>query len=494
MDRKQPNVILIMTDQQRSDTVNALGAHYMITPNIDQLVKKGRAYTHAFSPGATCVTSRAALFTGLYPHNTGVYSFDNWSHQRSWVEDLSENGYHCVNIGKMHIMPIFENIGFHERKIVENKTENFEAQGMHEDDWGWWLRMHGEKRDLLRHETDPLWGEKKNCITWDKDEKLHSDIHTGNLAVEWINSWNPKKPLFMQIGFTGPHEPYDPPERFLNLYRDTQFPERLTREGELDSKPPQHKAHQDFFSSRNNGPSQIDLREASDEEINRIRRHYSAGISLIDEKIGEIIDALGEKGLLENSVVIFTSDHGDNLGDHGMPYKWLMYDSITNVPLVITDFRNPSDDNNLKEDLVSLIDLGPTILDYCNVRIPERLEGINLNGDEKNQHVYCEDNYLIMIRDDDFKMVYYIGQDYGELYDLQKDPHEFTNLWDSSDYLQTRNRLSMNLLAWISRSSYFNKNYKSEASDSRPIRWPEDEAFSYYLHGRPGTMRDRTLN
>jgi len=465
----------------------------MHTPNIDKLVKNGRAYTNAFSPGATCVASRAAVFTGLYPHNTGVYSFDDWSHQRSWVEDLSDNGYHCVNIGKMHIKPLFDNIGFHERKIVENKTEDFESQGLHEDEWGWWLRMHGEQRELLRHVKDPLWKEKKNCITWDKDENLHSDIFIGNMAVEWISHWNQEKPLFMQVGFTGPHEPYDPPQRFLDLYKDTSFPERLISEGELESKPPQHLAHQSFFISQTDGQSQIDLRDATEDDINNLWRHYSAGISMIDEKVGDIISSLEANGLLENTVVIFTSDHGDSLGDHGLPYKWLMYDSMTNIPLVITDFRNPSEGAVISDELVSLIDLGPTILNYCEVEIPERLEGLDLNGKEKNSFVYCEDNYLAMIRDKESKLVYYIGQDYGELYDLQKDPHEFINLWDSADYQQERNSMSMNLLGWISRSCYFNKSYKSNSEGTGAIRWPENEEFKYNLHGRI-SKEDRNKN
>ncbi|MGL1894345.1 MAG: sulfatase-like hydrolase/transferase [Spirochaetaceae bacterium] len=484
MIKKRPNIILIMTDQQRIDTINALGYDYMITPNMDSLIDKGTAYTKAFCPGATCVASRAAMFTGLYSHNSGVYSFDDWSHHRSWVEDLSENSYHCVNIGKMHVKPIFDNIGFHERKVIENKAENYEAQNLHEDEWGWWLTMHGEKRDTALHKTDPDWKQKHNCMVWEKGENLHSDVYTGNLAKEWINNWNQSKPLFMQIGFPGPHDPFDPPERYLKMYDGIEFPQREFVDGELEDKPPQQKAHQTYFRTSNNDQSQINTRDAKDEDIQKIRKHYSANITLIDDKIGEIINALKVKGMLDNTVIILTSDHGDNLGDHKLPYKWLMYDNVTNVPLIIKDFRKPNEPSIINSDLVSLMDLGPTILGYGGIKIPNRLEGINLNSDSQNKYVFCEDNYLIMIRDKDYKLVYYIDQTYGELYDLNKDHKEFNNLFDNSEYSKIKNRMILDLLAWFSKSCYFNKTYKSRAADDTKVRWPGAADFENYLHGK----------
>ena len=490
MEKKNPNIVLIITDQQRFDTIKALGYDYMITPHMDKLIEKGTAYTKAFCPGATCVSSRAALFTGLYPHNSGVYSFDDWSHQRSWVQDLADHDYHCVNIGKMHVKPNYDNIGFHERRVVENKGEDYKAQGIHEDEWGWWLRMNGEERELSLQKKDTHWKEKNNCMVWDKDEKLHSDVFTGNMATQWIDTWNEDKPFFLEIGFPGPHDPFDPPQRYLDMYDGVEFPARKYSEGELENKPPQQLAHQKWFRASQESQTVINTRDATDEDIHKIRKHNCANVTMIDDKIGEIVESLRKKGVLDNTIIILTSDHGDNLGDHKLPFKWLMYDSITNIPLVVTDFRKDQSEAVFNNDLVSLMDLGPTILNYGGIDIPQRLEGINLNSDDKNKYVFCEDNYLIMIRDENYKFVYYIDQPYGELYDLQKDPDEFFNLFDDSEYSDIKNRLILDLLAWMSKSCYFNKSYKSRASKEAFIRWPGDEDFENYLHGRARFVKE----
>jgi len=487
MNQKKPNIVFIMTDQQRLDTISSLGCGYMHTPHLDRLTENGTSYTNAFCSGATCVSSRASLFTGLYPHNTGVYSFDNWSHQASWVQDLRDGGYYCANVGKMHIKPDFENIGFHEQRPVENKMENFALEGGGEDDWGWWLRLHGMERELNLHKTEPGWEESLNCRVWPYEENLHPDIFTGDLADAWIGSYNREEPFFLQIGFPGPHEPYDPPERFLKLYENQDnFPPQIAGENELNGKPPQQTAHQEFFRTVDN-PSRIDTAELSGEDVRKMRRYYSANISLIDEKIGQILDRLEETGQLENTVVIFTSDHGDNLGDHHLPYKWLMYDSIVKIPLIIADFRNPPAEKTVSGDLASLIDIGPTVLDYAGLPSPSYLEGRSLTpgNSAEPEYVFCEDNYLTMIRSHDFKMVYYLGQESGELYDLKKDPGELNNLWDREDHRPVREELKSSLLGWLAESVYMNKNYRSRNTSGQPIRHPRDPRFGNRLHGGP---------
>ncbi len=122
MSQERPNIILIMTDQQRFDTIQAWGNDHKVTPNIDRLVADGLSFRQAYCPGATCVASRAATFTGMYAHNTGAYTFDDWSQHETWIHDLANNGYYCVNIGKMHIMPTHAPGGFDERIVVENPT------------------------------------------------------------------------------------------------------------------------------------------------------------------------------------------------------------------------------------------------------------------------------------------------------------------------------------------------------------------------------------
>lgn len=493
-DRVKPNIVLIMTDQQRYDTIGAAGFDHMITPNLDKLAQEGTQFHRAYCPGATCIASRAAIFTGMYPHNTGVYSFDKWSHHLTWVEDLASNGYHCVNLGKMHIEPLYAGGGFDERRVVENKAAKFLERRRPSDEWSNFLLDHGMKRPNDRHRTDPDWLKKHNAIEWEFEERFHSDVYVGNMACNWLKQWDQLQPLFLQIGFPGPHEPYDPPKRYLDLYDHADIPDPVYAVGELERKPPQHKALQEHFKHTKVEESVIHMEQASDDDIKRMRKHYYANITLIDDMIGNIIGILRDKGMLDNTVLLFTTDHGDNLGDHKLAYKWLMYDTVTRVPFIVKDFRAASEGAATVSDvheLVSLIDIGPTVLTYAGCELPSYLEGVPLqnyingkNHEDPYPYVFCEDNYMIMMRSKTHKLVYYIGQPYGELYDLENDPWELHNLWDAGDLAGVKLQMKEDLLDWLGKSCYFNGRYKSERSKRYAMRYPDHPDFGNKLQGR----------
>lgn len=490
-----PNIVLIMTDQQRFDTIKAWGAEHMITPNMDALASRSVAFKQAYCPGATCVASRAAIFTGMYAHNTGAYTFDNWAHQRNWVQDLAEAGYWCANIGKMHFEPMQHRGGFHERVIVENPTMVVPAQGGADDDWGYHLKRNGIERPVDRHKTDPQWMDYLQAVPWHHEPQYHSDIFIKDSAVGWIKDYRGTKPFFLQIGFTGPHEPWDALPRHLDLYRAVEPPQPIWREGELADNPPQHTAIRDFHASADH-ESRIDLQGASKEQIDNMRRAYYAKITLVDECLGEVMSALEARDLLNNSYIIFCSDHGEMLGDHHMVYKWLMYDCITHVPLMIAPPASISATNDVP-DLVSLIDIGPTVLDIAGVDCPTYLEGRSLrpyleNGSvETRDYVFSEDNYLTMIRSQTHKLIYYTGQeDIGELYDLQADPNELHNQWDNPNYQSVRQELTLALLKWLARSTYHTAGYKQgERHYQRRFPTPEDSN----LHGIPAATPPQNM-
>lgn len=482
---ERPHIILIMTDQQRWDTLAAWGDDHMITPHMDRLAKEGVSFRQAYCPGATCVASRAAIFTGMYAHNTGAYSFQPWADHRNWVQDLADHGYWCVNIGKMHFIPRDVPGGFHERVIVENPTNKTHVSGGADDDWGRYLRLHGQERPNDRNQTDPAWLDKHQGVPWHLAEQFHSDVFIGDSTVSWIDGYQGEQPIFLMAGFTGPHEPWDPLPRHLDLYRGKAMPPTFAREGELDEKPPQHRAHQEFHASTSH-ESQIDLRGASQEQIAEMKRHYCAKITTVDEQIGRVLDALERRGWLQNSLLIFCSDHGELLGDHGLAYKWLMYDPIVHVPLII---RHPGSVASPSQvtDLVSLMDLGPTILQAAGVDIPAYLEGCSLQpylqGEpiQPRSAVFCEDNYQIMMRSPTHKLVYYAGQEMGELYDMQTDPHELYNLWNQPQHAALRDSLKLRLLDWLAASTYFNAGYRQNRSRQYELRWPGDG--NAHLHG-----------
>jgi arylsulfatase A-like enzyme len=461
----QPNIIFIITDQQRSDTIQATGADWMITPNLDRLAEGAVAFERAFCCAATCIASRSALFTGMYAHNTGVYTFNRWEHHRTWLHDFRDAGYYLTNIGKMHQRDA--QMAFHERFIVENKSSRLKY-----DQWNRYLWISG--LDVpKRIDSIPDWPKQLNAVEWPHDEMYHSDVFTGNAAISFIERWDQRAPLFLQIGFPGPHEPYDPPGRFLELYKDVSMPGRIFEPGELDSKPPEQKQFKTHFE-HNNYDNSIDFTAASRADIDRMRRHYCANMTAIDEKIGQIMAALDAKGMLENAIIVFTSDHGDNLGDHDLPYKWFMYDSVTNIPLMI---RTPRTVGRIDQSLFSQIDIGPTLLELAGIPLPSRLDGRSRlarieDGDTSDapETVYAQENHLVMVRTQAHKLVYYIDQPYGELYDLMADPKELRNLYDDPESKSIRGELEARLFAWLAHSTYHNSGYKNHSDPMYRVR------------------------
>ena len=222
----RPNIILIITDQQRFDTIAALGFDYMETPHLDRMVREGVSFTNCHITAPSCAPARASLFTGYYPHTTGILkNGDRWT--RSWVENLSASGYHSVNVGKMHTSPFETSLGFHERYVVENKDRYLEGR-YYFDEWDKALRARGlvkQQRVLYRQRAD--YGDSLGAFDWELPEDLHSDMFVGDFATWWVrNKPKPDGPLFLQVGFPGPHPPYDPTPCFSQNYLEKNYPSK----------------------------------------------------------------------------------------------------------------------------------------------------------------------------------------------------------------------------------------------------------------------------
>jgi arylsulfatase A-like enzyme len=324
MQDSRPNILFIITDQQRYDTISAQGFPYVDTPNIDRLIHEGVCFTNNFVTSASCGPSRASLFKGYYPHTTGIYrNADLWQH--SWIENLADAGYYCVNIGKMHTSPYETSLGFHERFVVENKDRYLEGRYFF-DRWDLALQANGyvkPQRELFRKRPD--YKKRLGAFEWELPEELHSDFFVGDLATWWIRTKPKTEPLFLQIGFPGPHPPYDPIPRYLEPYMNRDLKILETTREELDALPPPQKAC-NVHNTEVDHDSIAWTLNPTKEQIHRVRAHYLANVTMIDEKVGQILTTLEEEGYLENTVVIYTSDHGDGLGDHGRIQKWCMYD------------------------------------------------------------------------------------------------------------------------------------------------------------------------
>ncbi|MCY4118357.1 MAG: sulfatase-like hydrolase/transferase [Caldilineaceae bacterium] len=467
----RPNIVLIVTDQQRFDTIAALGFDFMETPNLDRLVREGVSFTNCHITAPSCAPARASLFTGYYPHTTGILkNGDRWT--RSWVENLSASGYHCVNVGKMHTTPFETPLGFHERYVVENKDRYLEGR-YYFDEWDKALRARGhvkQQRELYRRRED--YGESLGAFDWELPADLHSDNFVGDFAAWWLRCKpKPDGPLFLQVGFPGPHPPYDPTPDFAGRYLQKDLPIQPVTAEEIAGQPPPFQEMRQH-NSQVDHDSVVHLLEPTPQQRQRQRAYYLANVSMIDEKIGELLQALEEKGYLEDAVVIFTSDHGDCLGDHGHSQKWTMYDTITRVPAIVWAPGRFTPGRSL-DQLCSLFDFGPTILELAGLNVPDEFEAASLlpalegRTWQGRDAVFAEHSrdgllptdYMTMVRTAEWKLVHFLDEPFGQLFDLASDPHEIHNLWDDPIHTGQKQELLERLLAWRIRSGLNAKDW-----------------------------------
>ena len=262
---------------------------------------------------------------------------------------------------------------------------------------------------------------------------------------------NTGRPWFFSFNCFAPHHPFDPPKEFLDRYDPDEMPLPKTREGELDLKPTFQQLDAEWA---HNSPGEFHTGAMTDQDRREVCAAYYAMCEHIDHEVGRILDALDESGQAENTVVIFMSDHGEMLGDHGLYFKGPhFYDEAIRVPLVMRwsgRFRK----NTKSDELVELIDLAPTLLDAAGIdEPPDRMQGRSLmpvlTGENRTdaphqprEHVYCEyfnawthsNAYASMVRTRKEKIVVYHGTDQGEYYDLENDPDEFANRFKDPNY------------------------------------------------------------
>jgi len=465
-DPARPNIVFIITDQQRFDTIAALGHPHVLTPNLDRLVNEGVTFTNCHVSAPSCAPSRASLFTALYPHTTGILrNADSWKH--SWIENLADSGYRCVNVGKMHSYPYHAPLGFHERYVVENKDRYLEER-YYFDEWDKALKARGkvkQQREQYRERAD--YKECLGAFTWEEDEDLQSDNFVGDTATWWIDSYPKTEPLFLQIGFPGPHPPYDPTPKWRDHYMaiKDELPLLDVGDEEMEKLPRAFKELRAHNAEIDHDSVHMPL-EPTEEQRRRQRAYYLANVSMIDEKIGEIMESLDRKGYLDNTVIVFTSDHGDCLSDHGMSQKWTMYDTIMKMPLIVWG-PGRFEGGRTVDGLCQQFDIAPALLELAGATPPKVMEAKSLlpaleGGEwEPRDFVYAEHikdgildgtEYMSMVRDDRWKLVHFIGEDEGQLFDLDHDPDEVVNLWGEEAHREKKAELLHQLLEWRTRS------------------------------------------
>jgi arylsulfatase A-like enzyme len=472
----RPNVVLINTDQQRFDTIGALGFEHIDTPNLDRLVEEGVAFTECHITAPLCVPSRASLFTGYYPHTTGIFSNDDeWRH--SWIQLLAAAGYYCVNVGKMHTNPYEVPMGFDERYVVENKDRYHAGRRplpggrFYWDEWDKALQARGlvkPQRDLYRRYED--YEERLGAFEWPLPEDAHPDVFVGDLATRWLDlKPQPAEPLFLEVGFPGPHPPFDPVERYAEEYLGRDLPEPAVTEADLANQPPPLRARRESDRDSDSLVHQVD---PPAEARHRQRAYYYANVAMIDEQVGEIVDALERNGY-DDTVVLFTSDHGEAMGDHGQSQKGTMYDCVTNVPLIAWA-PDHFEGGRTVDGLCQLMDIGPTLLELAGVDVPAQFEAESLlpalRGEEwaGRGYVYAEQPPQTMVRSEDWKLVHFRDEEYGQLFDLHADPDELVDRWDDPDAAEKRRELLEQLREWHVGSGFDVQDWAKPYREAAP--------------------------
>lgn len=474
----RPNIVMIITDQQRFDTIGALGHDFANTPTLDRMVQEGVAFDQAYITAPACAPSRASLFTGLYPHTNGVMSNDQmWTH--SWVEDLNASGYRCVNVGKMHTYPYEQPVGFHERHVVENKDRATPRLPFFLDNWDKALWTHGlEKptRATLCDRDD--YRESLGAFVWELPPALHADNFVGDLACEWLRRYPLERgPFFLEVGFPGPHPPYDPTPEAIENQPCVRMPLPIRDQRDIDSLPEPLKAVRDYHLA-NDHDAIVHLEHSTDEQAQRQRDFYMANVTMIDHQVGQLIATLEEQGVLDNTVIIFTSDHGDILQEHGLSQKWNMYDPVVRVPCIIWAPGLQLAQGVVHDKLVSLLDIAATVLELAKVEVPAWFEAESLVPalyDSNNWHgreaVFAEHgrdrhmpatDLMTMIRSGEYKLVCFAGTDEGQLFNLPDDPNEIHNLWDDPEHGDIKSQLLRKISDWRASSDVRTSGWKAQ--------------------------------
>ena len=434
-----PNILWICTDQQRYDTIRALGNEHINTPNIDRLVREGTAFTHAFCQSPICTPSRASFLTGMYPSTVHGCSNGNdyWAGAAPLVTKLlaDEAHYDCGLAGKLHLA------GAHGR-IEPRGDDGYRVFHWSHDSRDQWPEGHAYA-DWVRAQGQVLAELREDMVSLPPE--LHQTTWCADKAIEFMREER-EEPWLMSVNIFDPHSPFDPPQEYLDRYDPAALPDPL-----WSDKDPQ--AHERL--GRVDGAASIDLGRAKE-----VLAAYYAMIELIDDNVGRMLSALEESGQRENTLVIFTSDHGELAGDHQLVGKGCrFYECLVRVPLICS-WPGQISAGAVSDALVELVDIAPTLLELVGVTAPAKMQGRSLwplltgaatghrdfvrseyyralNPDAPGRE-HLQGSYATMIRDRRYKLVCYHDRAMGEFFDLEADPGEFDNLWDDPDYAEVR--------------------------------------------------------
>ncbi len=442
--RERPNILLLMADQWRMDCTGIYGNPHIKTPNLDRLGEQGVCFRNAYSTTPTCIPARSALLTGMGPWRHGMLGMTKMASRPYPVEKakaLAEAGYYTTSIGKNHYNPMRNPHGYHHLISDEHCSywfhkEKFQSPASPEERCDYEAWFWSQLPDKDPHATGLGWNDHRGR-TFGYPEELHATHWTGETAVRFLRTYDRPQPFFLKVSFIRPHSPYDPPERFSRMYQDASLPEARTGSWAKRYEP-LSDASNDIWHGK-----------LSSEVIRRSRQCYYGNVSFVDEQIGRILEVLEQRKLLDETLILFISDHGDMLGDQNLWRKSYGYEQSTHIPMLM---RVPScmgigSLGQVITNPVEIRDVLPTFLDAAGVSVPESIEGqsllrlIKTNGqgwrdyiDLEHDICYSPANHWNGLTDGRWKYLYHAMEGEEQLFHLETDPYELDDLSGVSDH------------------------------------------------------------
>lgn len=416
----RPNILFLMPDQLRADFLGCYGAVFARTPHLDALAADSTVFDRCIAPTPICVPSRASLLTGQSSVESGVMANDVWlrTDRRacgidSWPELLGEAGYHTYAVGKMHFTPWDASEGFQTRVIAEDKRHTDVPDDYADHLAGIGARkLHG--RDMAGyHENGGA------CISPLAPED-HVDMWCADRAADLLRAHDPGQPFAMMVGFPSPHCPYDSPAEMAALFDPADMPPPAPATPESEVLRPW------LIENMKKDWAAIDYSHFSTDQIALVRAHYSALIHMLDMAVGRLLAALEENGMAENTLIVFTSDHGDFVGDYGLVCKNYFMDGSIRVPMIL---KVPGQGASQRADTVALPDLYPTLLEAAGIAPRDSLAYRSLlHPPPREPRLICGVTHRGMMAErDGLKLARYVDGPIT-LHDMRADPQEQVNL------------------------------------------------------------------
>ena len=467
----QPNILLLVPDSLRADALGCMGNAQVVTPNMDRLAQEGAVFTQSFAACAPCMPSRASIFTGRSMRSHGVWV--NGASLPPGIPTLAtilrEAGYATGAFGKMHLVPEKPQVdgavpylkaafGFQHHALCEDVVNAGPYRTWLASEFPEFADKFGSGPPVADGATgcyESLFPLEAHPVTWITDR-----------VIEWIETHAGRRPFFAMVGFHEPHYPFKPPEPFVSMYEGVDPDLLPRREGEMEDKPPHFRAR------ALEGVGDAGLAGLTDAQWKTVLRRYWGQVSLVDSAVGRMLDGLTQLGIEQDTLVLCTSDHGLHVGDHGLIYSCAFhYDGFIRVPLVCR-WPGQIPAGVRPAEFVQGIDILPTILSAAGAAAPSDVHGIDLlaatSGSQRDRRdavlvEQCSGPYdarhpekvalsLETLRTQRYRLTSYLGESFGELYDLETDPNEFVNLWDAPEAQQVKAQLLNRLLAEVMRA------------------------------------------